>query len=225
MKTLFTIILIMISCKSNSQSLAIIDDPDGYTNMREGPGNTYKMIDQISKNEVFIIEDLKEDWYLIYKVENGYKEGFMHESRVLLIYSLPTIGEREFRNDYLVISNPNFEFKIRRGKFDKSEHKYTFENNKHVLKIDDRVPYGVDGGYPTTEIEEISLTIDGKSIHIPDTAYSDLYNINYENIEIRKTNDGTLFINMLNNSDGAGYYNAVWIFQDKRILRRLITIM
>ena len=100
-----------------SQSLAIINDPDGDTNMRIGPGSSYEIVDQILKNEFFLIEDLIKDWYLMYKVEKGYLEGCIHKSRVLPLSKLQKVGQREFKDRYLTISNPEMYFKIKRWKF------------------------------------------------------------------------------------------------------------
>ncbi len=143
-KLLFICVLQLLPIFGYSQSLAIINDPDGYTNMRKGPGSSYEIVDQILKNEIFLIEDLIGDWYLMYKVEKGYQEGYIHKSRVLPMNKLQKVGLREFKDKYLTISDSKINFKIKRGNFNKSDHHYELENDKYVIKIDGKTPYGVD---------------------------------------------------------------------------------
>jgi len=207
----------------NCQMLAIINDPDGYTNIRKGPSSKYEIVGRIKENEIFIVDALKHNWYHVYVGEDETLEGFIHIAHISLLDKLQKIGEHKLTTDRIVIEDSNIQFLIRQGAFKKSQHKYELEDGKYVVKIDGTNPYGVDGSFPSTQIIELNLSIGGFTIDIPSNAYLDLYNINYNNIEIRKGIDGTLFVVLANNSDGAGAYNAVWIFKDRKYLSRFVS--
>ncbi len=61
---------------------ARINDPDGYTNVRKGPGKDYKVISKVYEGEVFIVleENSNKDWAYILTM-NGTR-GYMHTSRI-----------------------------------------------------------------------------------------------------------------------------------------------
>jgi hypothetical protein len=75
---------------------AYIEDPDGYTNVRERPGGSSSVLYRIHKDEPFyIVTDLFNDnWYKIAlyrrrdksgKVEQSREDGYIHKSRVKII--------------------------------------------------------------------------------------------------------------------------------------------
>ena len=73
---------------SNSTSIndfggqpAVINDPDGYTNIRSGEGTNYNIIGAVYEGEVFYaIRNNSNDWWRI-KTKNGII-GYMHKSRI-----------------------------------------------------------------------------------------------------------------------------------------------
>lgn len=223
MKSVFTFLVLAVPFLVNSQMLATIDDPNGYTDIRKGPDSRHEIVGQIEENEIFLIDELKDDWAKVYKIEDGYLEGYIHQSQITPLNKLQKIGRSKFTEGEVDIDDSNILFSLRYGSFIKSQHKYELQADKYVVKIDGLEPYGVDGSYPSTQIIELNLLVEGVTIHIPSRAYSDLYNISYNNIEIRKGLSGVLFVVMANNSDGAGGYDVVWIFKDKMYLNRFVS--
>lgn len=59
---------------------ALINDPDGYTNVRSGRGTSYNILGVVYEGEVFYVLDDNNDWYQI-KTKNGII-GYMHKSRI-----------------------------------------------------------------------------------------------------------------------------------------------
>ena len=60
---------------------AKINDPDGFTNIREGEGTDSKIIDKLYKDEFFLYNaSEKGNWVKIHKMWNV--EGFVHKSRI-----------------------------------------------------------------------------------------------------------------------------------------------
>ncbi|VXD13399.1 SH3 domain-containing protein [Marinoscillum sp. 108] len=223
-----TLLFILIVFASNlcfgQQWYGVINDPDGYTNVRKGPGTNYEIVAKAQDNEIFYIEDSDSDWFLIYLIENNYLEGYIHSSRVRRISELQPIGEREYKSGLLTIKDKKYEFTIARSDFKKSEHEYELQDDKWVIKIDGTSPYGVDGNYPSTQISTFKFKIDSTTVNTPKSAYSDLYENNLGATSIFKNTDGTIYITMAENSDGAGAYDAVWLFKDGQYLKRVIIV-
>ncbi|NET38703.1 MAG: SH3 domain-containing protein [Cyanothece sp. SIO1E1] len=59
---------------------AIIDDPDGYTNVRSGPGTQHEIIARVFEGEVFYTAPQPDDWWPVRTKDN--KLGYMHISRI-----------------------------------------------------------------------------------------------------------------------------------------------
>ncbi|MDC0249386.1 SH3 domain-containing protein [Flavobacteriales bacterium] len=63
-------------------SSGLINDPDGYTNVREGKSNKSEILYQIHEGEEFKILDNNGEWWLI---EYNGDQGYIHNSRVAVI--------------------------------------------------------------------------------------------------------------------------------------------
>lgn len=63
--------------------MAVINDPDGYTNLREKPNSSSKILTKIYDGESFevYVNDSPEKWWLIYH-QKSQKTGYIHKSRV-----------------------------------------------------------------------------------------------------------------------------------------------
>jgi hypothetical protein len=67
--------------------LAVIEDPDGFVNMRSKPEADSEVVLKIQKDEFFVCEPAESDWW---HVEDFFgNEGYMHKSRIRLIKDLP----------------------------------------------------------------------------------------------------------------------------------------
>lgn len=134
-------------------------------------------------------------------------------------------------------SGNRYHILLRAKKFNEKNHKVTWEKEwgtpKPILivsKIDGHEFYGTDGELPTEAIDTFAVEINGKSILIPRSDYSDLFQptISYSNerdtygsgINPYETANGKLLKIVLDFSDGAGYYRAVFTFNHEKFLRR-----
>lgn len=61
---------------------AIIDDPDGYTNVRSRQGSQHRIIDRVAEGEVFFTIPQQAVWWPVRTRSN--KMGYMHRSRIRL---------------------------------------------------------------------------------------------------------------------------------------------
>jgi hypothetical protein len=66
---------------ASSYKKAVINDPDGYTNVRDGKSVNYNVIAKIYENEVFFAyPSTASNWYPVI-TKNGIK-GYVHNSRI-----------------------------------------------------------------------------------------------------------------------------------------------
>jgi len=170
-----------------------INDPDGYTNVREGRSKESKVVGKVFEGEVFWIlltdENDKSEWKEIYlfgdtadmpdmakherrlnmKYKNGHFTigGFIHESRLLRLNSLKTLSP--------VISNLTAEVKdneitvtVFASTFRPEQHGIDTTQTQYVGTIDGRPVWGEDGGIPKTMISGLSVFVN----IIPKASYS-----------------------------------------------------
>jgi hypothetical protein len=63
---------------------AVIDDPDGFTNLRQAPGPSARVIAKVQAGEKFVARgSAEEDWWHV-KLDSGV-EGYMHKSRIKML--------------------------------------------------------------------------------------------------------------------------------------------
>ena len=64
-------------------STAVINDPDGYTNIRAGKGSESEIIDRAEWGEFFAVISAESEWWKVLSPSG--KIGFMHYSRVTIV--------------------------------------------------------------------------------------------------------------------------------------------
>jgi len=62
---------------------ALIDDPDGWTNVRSGPGTQYQAFTRVVEDEVFRTFVQRDPWWQV-QLSDG-RVGFVHGSRIRLV--------------------------------------------------------------------------------------------------------------------------------------------
>ena len=81
------------------RKLAIINDPDGFTNVRSGQGNRFPVIATIDKDEFFYCDlTTRDEWIKIIamKWQNSKQvEGYIHRSRIRLVENLDHKKQKE----------------------------------------------------------------------------------------------------------------------------------
>jgi hypothetical protein len=69
---------------TNKKFIAIIQDKDGYTNVRNGMSMNSKIIDRIYLGEQFeVFPSTDDNWWLVYTPSNI--KGYVHNSRIKII--------------------------------------------------------------------------------------------------------------------------------------------
>jgi hypothetical protein len=68
----------------------IINDPDGYSNVRDKPDKNSQITAKFIKDEVFYYTPTNDsDWWCVYKEEGGKQVGYIHKSRILKYADFP----------------------------------------------------------------------------------------------------------------------------------------
>lgn len=73
---------------SNAKYIGIIDDEDGYANIRSGCSVGTRITGQISRNEAFSFQKMSGNWWEVTSKDNIV--GYMHSSRVKQLLANPT---------------------------------------------------------------------------------------------------------------------------------------
>ena len=173
----FVVLLLLISdiVFAQEEAFAVINDKDGYVNVRKGKSAQSKVLKRLNnKTIVFAYNyDKTTDGNWIYTDE----EGYIYNDRVKWIHKFPIIAKGIAKGNTIVFEGKEIQVVLTSGKFDKSKHSFEYfkDSSTGIEVIDDELPYGTDGKMPTTEYRSIVINIHGKQVPLPKDAYSDLY--------------------------------------------------
>ena len=193
-------------------AFAVINDKDGYVNVRKEKSVHSKVLKKLDNNTlIFVLEyDKAQEGNWIY-ADN---EGYIYNDRVKWIHNFPQIAKGIAKGNTIVFEGKEIQVVLSTEKFDKSKHsfKYHKEYRDVIEKIDGKLFWGTDGNMPKREYKSIEVKIRGKQVSIPQSAYGDLYEsylyTEFNSVHYDKDND-ILYI-VANNGDGAGAYMVCW---------------
>ena len=209
---------------------AIINDPDGFTNIRDKNKN---IIGKIYKDEIFTFSFLIEDticgylpieWKLNSKGEIS-ETGYIHNSRIEYLYKLPLLKRKIIHNS-AVFEKDHIKITIHIGTFNIDDKRISKSEYGYPLKIDGYDAWGTacfsrEDPDRNTEIKSIEYTIDGVTQHFEKKDISGYLFPSLENTFVSVGNDNTLYIAM-NNGDGAGSYSLLWVLKDGTITQKIV---
>ena len=173
----FILLFLLISdiVFAQEEAFAVINDKDGYVNVRKGKSAQSKVLKRLNnKTIVFVYNyDKATDGNWIYTDE----EGYIYNDRVKWIHKFPIIAKGIAKGNTIVFEGKEIQVVLTSGKFDKSKHSFEYfkDSPTGIEVIDDELPYGTDGKMPITEYRSIEVNIHGKRVSLPKDAYSDLY--------------------------------------------------
>ena len=173
----FILLFLLISdiVFAQEEAFAVINDKDGYVNVRKGKSAQSKVLKRLNnKTIVFVYNyDKATDGNWIYTDE----EGYIYNDRVKWIHKFPIIAKGIAKGNSIVFEGKEIQVVLTSGKFDKSKHSFEYfkDSPTGIEVIDDELPYGTDGKMPNTEYRSIEVNIHGKRVSLPKDAYSDLY--------------------------------------------------
>ena len=202
---------------------AVVKDKDGYVNIRAKENVKSKIVGTLPNNTLvygfFDKEYNPTNWIEVDK-------GYVHQSRLKKIFDFRAI-EGKVQGNSLVFDDKDVKVTITKQKFDKTKHKITKKEHDGwtELIIDGKKIYGIeiyggDDSLPQDHYKSITVTMKGKNVPIPKSAYDDLYQIFYFNRLIYYDEEAEALYIFANNGDAGLAYQVCWqIIKDKYITR------
>ena len=198
---------------------AVVKDKDGYVNIRAKESVKSKIVGTLPNNTlVYALFDTTQDetgeeiffnWIAVDK-------GYVHKSRRKMIGEFPSIGKGKEQGNSITIAGKGIIVTLTKQPFDKTKHKITKKKHKEYSEyiIDGKKIYGRDNDefLPKDHYKSITITINGKNVPIPKSAYDDLYEIGIwdtNNFAYYDKEDDVLYI-IAHNGDGYLAYEVCW---------------
>ena len=190
---------------------AVVKDKDGYVNIRAKENVKSKIVGTLPANtlmNVYFWEDepTPPNWIAVDK-------GYVHKSRLKKVQDFPSIGRAKEQGNSITITGKGISVTLIKQPFDKTKHKIIIKKHKYYeeLIIDGKIPQGA-AFIPENHYKSITVTINGKNVPIPKSAYDDLYEIGLytdNNFAYYDKEDDILYI-IAYNGDGANAYKVCW---------------
>ena len=194
---------------------AVVKDKDGYVNIRAKENVKSKIVGTLPNNTLvygfFDKEYNPTNWIEVDK-------GYVHQSRLKKISDFRAI-EVKVQGNSIIFDDKDVKVTITKQKFDKTKHKITKKEHDGwtELIIDGKKIYGIeiyggDDSLPQDHYKKITVTINGKNVPIPKSAYDDLYEIGLytdNNFAYYDKEDDILYI-IAHNGSGANAYEVCW---------------
>ena len=198
---------------------AVVKDKDGYVNIRAKENVKSKIVGTLPNNTLvygfFDKEFNPTNWIEVDK-------GYVHQSRLKKIFDFRAI-EGKVQGNSVIFDDKDVKVTITKQKFDKTKHKITKkgQGSYEQLIIDGKeIIYGESGSLTQDHYKSITVTMKGKNVPIPKSAYDDLYEIFYLDRFIYYDEEAeALYIYAVNGEAGLAYQVCWQIVKDKYITR------
>jgi len=188
---------------------AVVKDKDGYVNIRAKENVKSKIVGTLPNNTLvygfFDKEFNPTNWIEVDK-------GYVHQSRLKKIFDFRAI-EGKVQGNSVVYDDKDVKVTITKQKFDKTKHKITKKDqgSYEQLIIDGKeIIYGWDGSLAQDHYKSITVTMKGKNVSIPKSAYDDLYEIFYFSSSIYYDEEAEALYIFAHNSEASFVYQVCW---------------
>jgi hypothetical protein len=217
-------------CQEVGDDLAVIHDTDGYVNVRANPSSSSSIIGKVFTGDIiyFSPENIKNGWYPVNYQINTEKEddskeiiGYIHKTRVtpLSKFKKVVFKNKKIDAETLNLSDDRISLVISTGNFDSTKHAISQDKSGQYL-INGVRAWGTEGQLPLYEITSINLSENGDKIEIPFKEYWNLYEPNFERINVY-IEKNRIYVHM-QNSDGAAVYDAIFVIKNKKYQRKYV---
>jgi Bacterial SH3 domain len=225
MKRIYKVLaLLLISNLSFCQEFefAIIQDKDGFTNVREEANLKSKIVGTAKNDELIFVFDNEEnkDWLM---VETSKITGFVHKSRINRLKSYSEINPSNQSDNNIRFKNNYFSIDIFSEKFNQKKYTLIYEIDHRFIKLlNGKKFYGTDGPIPKIALKSINLKIGQKLISINKNLLEDLFEPNFDNTQVFLDKPTQTIYLSMHNSDGAGGYSVAWVFKPNQDPKRFV---
>ena len=212
MKQLFILFLLLTTnafAQGPFGDYAVVKDKDGYVNIRAKENVKSKIVGTLPNNTLvygfFDKEFNPTNWIEVDK-------GYVHQSRLKKIFDFRAI-EGKVQGNSVIFDDKDVKVTITKQKFDKTKHKITKKEHDGwtELIIDGKAIYGIeDELLPDDHYKSITVTMKGKNVPIPKSAYDDLYQIFYFSSSVYYDKEAEALYILAHNSENASAYEVCW---------------
>jgi len=227
-KSLLLLLIIAISfcfCLHTFAQFAIINDTDGYVNVREDGSRNSKVIDKLKNGHLICCIENNGNWINIdYALFDKERNGYIYKEKYKMVDEFMSFPITKKSDSKVIFNKDSISVTISATAFEKKKHhfKYVKDYPDQILLIDNKKYWGKDGGMPSTQFDKIIIEIGKKSFVLPKIALEGLYEPNLFSTEINYDQaNNALYIQTMN-SDGAGSYEVIWKIMDGIFKERLV---
>ena len=206
---LFILLTTNAFAQGPSGDYAVVKDKDGYVNIRAKENVKSKIVGTLPNNTLvygfFDKEFNPTNWIEVDK-------GYVHQSRLKKISDFRAI-EVKVQGNSIIFDDKDVKVTITKQKFDKTKHKITKkgQGSYEQLIIDGKeIIYGESGSLTQDHYKSITVTMKGKNVPIPKSAYDDLYGIFYLNRSIYYDEEAEALYIYADNGEAGLAYEVCW---------------
>ncbi|BAV06576.1 hypothetical protein SAMN05421788_107239 [Filimonas lacunae] len=232
-KTL-SLCLLMLCSNSIWSQYYLIQDKDGFVNVRADSTLSAKIIDTLS-NERIVAEGYTgsgPNWtYIVYNKKGRENEGYIYASRLFSIDKIPDIQQMKLKSETAqtcIYQLDSIKVTVSIKPFVPKEHRITRSKEftgygpGPITKIDGAHYWGTDGDMPRTEYKKITVQWGSVISEFPAEAIKGLYQPENGGVDIMiDVKHKRLFMSTAH-SDGAGHYSIIWVWENGEFIERLM---
>lgn len=216
-------LFIVIHSYSVKAQFGIVNDNDGFANIREDQSTTSKILQKIKSGTVLSIdqEEDKSNWFLVeYEPESN---GYIFNDRLKKVEDYLNIDPISLTENSVNFETNELKVIIKTKKFNKNKH-VIIKEGEYVYSIDDEEILGTDGLLPQNEFESFKISFQNSLIEIPDNYYKRLYNLEVKNFRLTFNKDLNQYYLFGTFSEGAATYDAIWVIEKGKIVKHIAQI-
>ena len=218
---LFLLLTTNVFAQGPSGDYAVVKDKDGYVNIRAKENVKSKIVGTLPNNTLvygfFDKEINPTNWIEVDK-------GYVHQSRLKKIFDFRAI-KGKVQGNSIIFDDKDVKVTITTQKFDKTKHKITKkgQGSYEQLIIDGKeIIYGWDGSLAQDHYKSITVTMKGKNVPIPKSAYDDLYGIFYFMGSIYYDEEAEALYIYADNGEAGLAYEVCWQIVKGEYITRII---
>ena len=212
MKIIYTILLTIFSNLAIAQ-FAVIDDKDGFSNVRSSPELGSNIQDKLENGHFVYCMDTQGNWIIAdYDIKNQSKDGCIYKDRLKLISSFEKIEMISKGTNIAVLKKDSIKVTVTTQPFDKSKYRVTYnkESREIIESINGKNYWGTDGLLPTVAFKSITILWGGKTIVLPETATENLFEAWVKDVAVNYDKLNNVLYIQTSGGDAAGSYNVIW---------------
>ena len=223
---LVLLILVSIAFHYANGQFAIVDDKDGFVNIRTSAENKNNVIDTLHNGHLVWCFEPEGNWVSVdYSKKGSIQTGYVYRDRVKYLKAFESLPINRLDKERVTHQKDSVKITITAADFIPRNNRlhYSSDNNgKFLSKINGKAIWGTDGNIPKRQYGAIEVQMGSKHIKIPFTALENLFepNLNYSECFYDSQKD-IVYISALN-SDGAGGYVVVWTIEKGKYTRRFV---